>query len=237
MKKIELKRDCIKKVFEEGAMNKEEYKKFRHAIVCEMKELGLDAQDIKEYMRDWNKRSAFRLNGEGNIRRQLDGYVDWCFRIDAKTGCRSLEDFCLKNNGQTCVFDTLRRKKANQENEKEPYVSEEDIVSHMQQNSLKDDNFLLHAWTWQALKIKQVELELTINDVIFVGFRELAKIINKAHRSRITHQEVCRVMQDLIDAELVILAVKGKQGTIVAQANGYIRQHPTHTNITHMCPK
>jgi len=170
--------DCTKRVFEVGARDKSEYKKFRHAIICELKEAGVDPQEIKEMLRDWNRRSAYKLNGESKIRGQLDRYVDWCIAKDVKIGCNALKDYCVKDGGETCTFNALRRTRFNKSTEAEPHVSDEDIIRHMREASLHEDNFVLHSWVWQALRLKQCELGLTINSVVFVGYRELARVIN-----------------------------------------------------------
>jgi|GEM_PF-4823888 hypothetical protein len=229
-----LRHDCVKKVFNEGAKAKDEYSKFRHAIICEMKDLGLVQLRIKELLREWNEKGEYKISAEGEIRRQLDGYVDWAFKKDIKIGCTSLKDFCLKNEGITCIYDLIRRKKSNEDNSAEPHVSEENILSHLKTHSLQKNNFIIHAWVWKALKHRQLELSLTMNDIIFIGYRDIARIVNEQHKSRISPREISRAMQELISTGLVILAYKGKEGEFKRQSNGYIRRLPdaydTHIN-------
>ena len=79
IKQLKNIRDCVRLYLGEGARDKYEFKHMRYGIICELKRVGLNFEDIKNIMSDWNDRNYKKLNHK-EFAQQIESFIEWVFK-------------------------------------------------------------------------------------------------------------------------------------------------------------
>lgn len=232
---FEKMRDCVKVAFRDGCQRGLEFRKMRHAIIVELKRLGLTAADIKDVLPEWNERCEKQLS-LSEIKSQLFGYVDWVFKQECREGCKGLRDYCIGKESCQYLLKTTSR---NRRNTAELPFSIDDLDSYLTQR-FKGDGYGMMLVV-KALRFHQIDK--ATGEIILVGYRTLSSIVRDKQGHSIYPMSILRKMRLLIEEGVVEQVVKGKGGTFSHQANGYRflawrpPTSPTPTHINSMCNK
>lgn len=214
---FDLMRDCVKNAFEKGVKKGEEFRKFRHAIIFELKRQGFEPHRIKELLREWNKRNEKRLT-EAKIRSQLCAYVDWFFKKDdRKLSCKALADYC--EDKFSCRFHNNNREAGNLKGREAQKVIN-DIEKYLKDRYRKKNLGVRLFYIVNTLKIFQ--LEKGMPEIIYIGFQNISERIFDNEKCRMESKEVYRLIQILKEDGILEQVETGKKGTFGhVPANGY----------------
>jgi len=212
-KSLENLRDCVRQAFENGSKRGEEFHKMRHSITTEFKRLGYSATETKEKLSEWNGRCERPLNSK-KVNDQLFKYVDWAFEKDAITGCGALESYCLGE--RNCQYHLRTTAKNRERTAKAPFNFFE--LKKYLEDRFKAKGVLLNC-VLDALLWHQKE-EAT-GEIIIVGLRKIASLIQVRHTCTLAPEEVRRLILVLCDEGVLEKVVQGKSGQFTQKANGY----------------
>ncbi|MBU2051379.1 MAG: hypothetical protein KKH61_20720, partial [Gammaproteobacteria bacterium] len=204
-------RACVRWALDHGIEGKpkdREYQKMRHAIIHELKRLGLDRANTKAVMLDWNKRNLLPLS-LNDARRQLCAYVDWLFKqTSARLSCKALKDFCISSETD-CLF------------------AKPDIIEPLGYSLVDAAHFIektdaRHAHSLIAVLRLMLSLrEEMKRPVIYVGSRRLCALLFDREGMIFESIEVLRLLRKLSDIGFITIA-SGQAGTFGGRrANEY----------------
>lgn len=199
--------DCVKKAFFEGCQRGDEFQKMRHAIIVELKRLGLDSSEIKDKLLEWNDRCERPL-GLSEQKSQLFKYVDWVLKLkEPKVGCRGMEScgYCLGR--ENCNFYKNKYHKQREIITELPF--DWMIVKKFVEERFKSHSYALLLVLDVLIWYQQVEIR---EQVIFIGYRKISSLIRDKYNHNFQPMTVKRYIQTLIDEGIVEVAEKGQSG-------------------------
>jgi hypothetical protein len=202
-----------------------------HALIFEMRRVGLSKAEIKTELLKWNQRNGTLKKTEGDARRELIEYVNWFFskNPEPRLGCKALEAYC---NDQ-CSFKISKSR--------EPRILPFNLTEAeiWLERECKPHGYLmgkLIICLWQAQR------EKGNFETVWIGCREIAAKLLENGTGHLDPKDVLRCLNRL-EEQGFIQIIRGKSGSIRRQANGYkflpwkptlgVLQHTTHN--THMC--
>jgi len=201
-------RPCVKDAFENGVHDKDTLKSMRHAIICEMNQLGIDKGEIKMHLLEWNDRN-YQPFTQNDAKRQLLGYVDWFFGIDKKTGmqricklsCRGLQAYCIHPNGG-CRF-------TRKSNNTLPYLKG-DACGWLVRNYPKSGigyslglllSVIIDLWNDKGRP-----------EQLYAGIRTIQTALIHRHNTQLDLMTITRRLHDLAGAGFIAIAHDGVRG-------------------------
>jgi len=213
LKSVENLRDCVKQSFNEGCRDLDEFNAMRHAIIVGLKDLGFDISEVKRLLEEWNKRNDNKL-GFKKKERMLFKYADWVFKVDAKIGCKRLNNYCI---GQMkCEFYLKTSFKKLEKTQALPF-NKDKLEKFLEAKGEKH-------WYEMMLVVKalrSVQREKETGEVMFVGYRELSEVIRDKFGFYLNPMDILRKIRLLEDEGVVEQVIKGSKGTFTRKANGY----------------
>lgn len=211
LKKISDKmRPCVKRAFISGAKDKDHLKKMTFAIIFELNRLGIEKQEIKMALLEWNKKS-YQILSEGDAKRQLCDFVDWFFKRECKLGCKALEDYCIFPDGG-CAF--------------KPRLYDGEIAlpfSLPEAMIFLEKEYRPYGYLMGLLLkcLSKIQKEKNAKSIIYVGVRTLQARLIEDDRQNLDPMSLLRALNKLEAAGLIRIK-HGQPGTFGTRyANGY----------------
>jgi DNA-binding transcriptional regulator YhcF (GntR family) len=209
--RIDRMRPCVKAAFEKGAQNKSHLTKMTHAIIFELKRLGIEKAEIKRALLEWNQKN-FQILTEGDARRRLCDYADWLFsQKDCKLGCKALGDYCIYPNS-FCWF--------------RPQIEEGEAALPFSLSDAMDfleKEYQPHGYLMGLLlkSLSKIQVEKNAKSIIYVGVRTIqARLLEEDHHD-IDLMGIVRALNKLEEAGFIRIT-HGQSGTFgMRPANGY----------------
>lgn len=203
-------RECVRDAFEKGVTDEETFRKMRHAIICEMKLLGINKAKIKMALIEWNKKNKPKLS-PNETKRQLNDYVDWSFKKDTKISCKALKDYCI-DKGRFCEY----RKKTKRESQQIPFDFLEAVT--FLENRYGAEGFELVKILRTIIKIKKFK---DAKWVLFVGLREIQAQLMDTERWNVDLMTISRRLYKLETIGFIKIT-RGEKGSFGnKKANAY----------------
>ncbi len=213
-KSLDNLRDCVKLAFNKGSNRGYEFKKMRHSIIVELKGLDYSSSEIKDKLQEWNGRCEKPLPPMEQ-KRQLFDYIDWVNKQNkCEIGCKSLVDFCIGKD--KCDFSKRKLLINRKVTEKLPFDFDEAAI--FLESRYRAEGYVM------LLILKNLRRHQVSNgtgEVILIGLRSVASMIRGNDGHTVDIMTISRRIQDLVSEGLLEIAIKGKQGSFLQEANGY----------------
>lgn len=212
--KLNEMRDCVRKAYLNGCSPGHEFVKMRHAIIAELKRLGYETMKIKDELLEWNKRCEKPLDiSEQKI--QLLGYVDWFERNNCRTGCKTLEDYCIEKD--KCLF--YRQSTAQSRSGTPALLFDISLLEKFL--SAKYGPAKAREMILIVKAVRKFQLDKATGEIIYIGYRTIGSIIRDTQGHTLYHMDICRKVNLLVTEQVIQKVSKGKRGNYSKLANAY----------------
>ena len=220
-------RPCVLNALENGVQSGAKFEAMRHSIIAELIRLGYEEREIKERLITWNALCERPLTGK-ILNNHLMKYVNWCLKRDVKTGCKTLEAYCV---GERRCWYVAFSEEARRRYAEQPLPFEmNELERYMRERYGPRAEMLISVV--KILRVRQVQ-NLT-GEVIFAPCRKVAIWIAERYGYRITKNDVFYALKVFEMEGVLGLRVQGKSGPNSKESNGYsflLWKHPVATTV------
>lgn len=216
-KSWDVMRDCVKKVFIEGGCSRgDNLGKIMYAIIYELKRVGYNSVEIKDFLIEWNKKNEQPYKSRSEVKGLLN-YVDWYGRLkNPKLGCRRLKDYGICIGEENCQYYQQQFLLRKREILELPF--DMDKLKQYLSKRYKQDGYFMGVIV-KALRCHQTEK--VTGEIILIGIRGIISIIRHKYGHTLDRMYISRKINLLIDEGVFEKAVQGKSGAMRREANGY----------------
>ncbi len=216
-------RPCLKDALEKGVgldvfLREEVLKKMMYSLSCELKRLGFTASEAKDILQEWNDRCKPSIP-VGEIKNRLFSFVDWVYKKEAKAGCNSLKDYCIRQSKGHCFFHKATTEKREDESRNVVPFNQQEVDSYLDKKYPCDSVYL--KGIIYALKVQKAQKKT--GNIIHFGLRGIASALRDQCNIRSANSmDVTRKIRILKEEGILDIVLKGRSGTVGTRvANGY----------------